>query len=167
MTEFAENLKVNARVDIPIDHDAKNIRYRDNYFDLAITSPPYLNAVDYPRTHQLEMYWLGLATGSLVDLKRKHVGTEAVLAKDYKGFQRIGVKIADDVISEIYKVDPRRAYICYKYLHDMNENMKEVYRTLKKGGRYVIVVGNNRVRKKIFETWRYLMSMAEDAGFSG
>lgn len=166
MTEFAEKLKGNAHVDIPIDHDAKNIRYRDNYFDLAITSPPYLNAVDYPRTHQLEMYWLGLATGSLVDLKRKHVGTETVLVKDYRGFQRIGIKIADDVISEIYEVDPRRAYICYKYLNDMNENMKEIYRTLKEGGRYVIVVGNNRVRKRLFETWRYLMSMAEDAGFS-
>ncbi|MBE0525736.1 MAG: hypothetical protein IH631_02265, partial [Candidatus Thorarchaeota archaeon] len=30
----------------------------DDSIDLAVTSPPYINAVDYPRTHQLEMYWL-------------------------------------------------------------------------------------------------------------
>ncbi|MHA2081088.1 MAG: DNA methyltransferase, partial [Candidatus Thorarchaeota archaeon] len=41
--------------------------------DLAVTSPPYINAVDYPRTHQLEMYWLGLlGDGPLSHVKREY-----------------------------------------------------------------------------------------------
>ena len=31
-------------------------------FDVVVTSPPYHNAVDYYRRHQLEMYWLDLVT---------------------------------------------------------------------------------------------------------
>ncbi|PKQ66174.1 class I SAM-dependent methyltransferase [Raineya orbicola] len=53
----------------------------------------------------------------------------------------------------------------YKYLEDMSENLKEVYRVLKKGGRYIIVVGNNLVRKHNFETWRYLIPIAEQIGY--
>ncbi len=74
MIEFSENIS-NVRIEIPQNSDARNIEYRDNTFDLAVTSPPYANAVDYPRTHQLEMYWLGLADGSLAELKKLHIGT--------------------------------------------------------------------------------------------
>ncbi len=84
----------------------------------------------------------------------------------YKKFNSIGVESADNVLKNIYETDPRRSYICYKYLMDMVQNMQEVYRTLKVGGRYIIVVGNNIVRKQNFETWRYLMPLAEQIGYS-
>ena len=163
--EFSESI-TNACVEIPQNSDARDIRYRDNTFDLALTSPPYANAVDYPRTHQLEMYWLDLADGSLAELKKQHVGTESVKSEHYKKLHTIGVEEADNVLKKIYEIDARRSYICYKYLSDMVQNMKEVHRTLKKGGRYVIVVGNNVVRNQKFETWRYLMSLSEQIGFS-
>lgn len=47
----------------------------------------------------------------------------------------------------------------------MRDNMQEVYRVLKKGGRYVIVVGNNHIRGVVFETWKYLMMIAPEIGF--
>ena len=106
----------------------------------ALTSPPYLNAVDYPRTHQLEMYWLGLATGSLQPLKRLHVGTEAVFCNEYESLHKTGVSSADRAIKRIYKIDPRRAFIGTKYLNDMVKNLEETYRVLKKGGAYVMVM---------------------------
>ncbi len=164
MIEFSESI-ANVKIEIPQNSDARHIEYQDNMFDLAITSPPYANAVDYPRTHQLEMYWLGLADGSLAELKKQHIGTESVKADDYKKLCTIGIESADKVLKAIYEKDSRRSYICYKYLVDMVQNMKEVYRTLKKGGRYIIVVGNNIVRKQTFETWRYLMPLAEQIGY--
>lgn len=112
------------------------------------------------------MYWLDLADGSLAELKKQHVGTESVKSEHYKKLHTIGVEEADNVLKKIYEIDARRSYICYKYLSDMVQNMKEVHRTLKKGGRYVIVVGNNVVRNQKFETWRYLMSLSEQIGFS-
>ena len=155
-----------ALVRIPEDQDARRLDgLEEGSIGLAVTSPPYANAVDYPRTHQLEMYWLGLASGSLTDLKRVHVGTEAVLSKDYAILHQTGYSRADEVIRELYGVDRRRAYIGYKYLRDMEENLREVYRVLRIGGRYVIVVGTNMMRGRRFETWEYLREMGEGIGY--
>ena len=135
------------------------------FFDLAVTSPPYVNAVDYPRTHQLEMYWLGFAQDSLTTLKKQNVGTESVSASDYKTLHEIGVPDADTVIQNIFAKDPRRAYIAFKYLDDMRKNLSEVFKVIRKGGRYVVVVGNNRIRGQLFENWKYLIPIAEKVGF--
>jgi DNA modification methylase len=166
MTEFSRICPRYIKADFPPDNDARDIRYPEGYFDLAITSPPYANAVDYPRTHQLEIYWLGFADSSLTPLKRKHVGTESVLAKDYQTLHAVGISSADTTISHIFDKDPRRAFIAYKYLEDMKKNLIEVYRVLKKGGRYVVVVGNNKIRGEVFENWKYIMEVAEGIGFN-
>jgi DNA modification methylase len=165
MKEFSEKCPQDIRADFPDDCDARDIKYPRNFFDLALTSPPYVNAVDYPRTHQLEIYWLGFATGSLTPLKRKHIGTESVKAKDYRFLHSTGIPEADEVISRIYTKDPRRAYIACKYLEDMKRNLKEVYRVLKRGRKYVIVVGNNKIRGEIFKNWSYIMRIAKEEGF--
>ena len=165
MVAFSQNYPKGITTDFPEDMDARNIKYRANYFDLAVTSPPYVNAVDYPRTHQLEMYWLGFAQDSLTPLKKQNVGTESVSASHYKVRHEIGVPEADRVMANIFENDPRRAFIAFKYLDDMRKNLIEVYKVLREGGRYIIVVGNNRIRGQLFENWKYLMPIAEDIGF--
>ena len=155
-----------AKVDIPDTADARDINIcSDNTFDLALTSPPYLNAVDYPRTHQLEIYCLGIESGSLRNLKSNHVGTEVVSSRDYKDLHETGCDSADKVIKQIYQVDPRRAYIATKYIQDMTANLQEVYRVLKPNKNYVVVIGNNMVRGKLFETWKYLKEIALTIGY--
>ncbi len=151
---------------IPDNADArKMLVVRDKSIDLALTSPPYVNAVDYPRTHQLEIYWLGFANGSLQPLKKHHVGTEVVMTKDYSKLHKTDCEEADTVIEKIYEIDPRRAYIATKYLWDMFANLKEVYRVLKPGAVYAIVIGNNLIRGVEFETWRYLCSEVQKKGY--
>lgn len=165
MVAFSQNYPIGITTDFPEDMDARNIKYKVNCFDLAVTSPPYVNAVDYPRTHQLEMYWLGFAQDSLTALKKQNVGTESVSAIHYKVRHEIGVPAADRVMAHIFEIDPRRAFIAFKYLADMRKNLVEVYKVLCEGGRYVIVVGNNRIRGHLFENWKYLIPIAEDVGF--
>lgn len=151
---------------IPDDVDARNMELvGSESVSLALTSPPYANAVDYPRTHQLEIYWLGFADGSLQPLKAQHVGTEVVRSKEYSELQLTGCLEADKVIRQIYSVDPRRAFIASKYLLDMFANLQEIYRVLNDGGRYVIVVGNNLIRGHEFETWKYLHAQAPKFGY--
>lgn len=164
MIEFSQNCPLGIKISFPDTMDARNINYQD-YFDLAVTSPPYANAVDYPRTHQLESYWLGLTNGSLTSLKKKHVGTESVSSNEYKKLHEIGVKEADVTLSKIFKKDPRRSYIAFKYLDDIRLNLLEVHRALKTGGRYVVVVGNNKIRGELFENWKYIMELAKNIGF--
>ncbi len=152
-------------VTIPENADARKMpSVKNDSIDLALTSPPYANAVDYPRTHQLEIYWLGFASGSLKDMKAIHVGTEVVCARDYQELHNTGSS-ADETIAEIYSMDPRRAYIASKYIQDMISNMKEIHRKLKPGRKYVLVIGNNMIRGIRFETWRYLRDVAPSLGF--
>ena len=165
MVAFSQGYPSGITTEFPEDMDARNIKYEANYFDLALTSPPYVNAVDYPRTHQLEMYWLGFAQDSLTALKKQNVGTESVSASYYKTRHKIGIPEADTVMANIFEDDPRRAFIAFKYLEDMRTNLIEVYKVLREGGRYIIVVGNNRIRGRLFENWKYLMPIAEDTGF--
>ncbi len=165
MVAFSQNYPSDITVDFPEDMDARNIKYAEGHFDLAVTSPPYVNAVDYPRTHQLEMYWLGFAQASLTALKKQNVGTESVSARNYKNRHEIGVPEADKVMAKIFEADPRRAFIAFKYLDDMRKNLTEVYKVLRKDGRYIVVVGNNRIRGQLFENWKYLMPIAEKIGF--
>ena len=141
MVEFSRNYPIGITTNFPEDMDARNIKYESNHFNLALTSPPYVNAVDYPRTHQLEIYWLDFARDSLTALKKQNVGTESVSATDYKVRHEIGVPEADRVITSIFEIDPRRAFIAFKYLEDMRKNLNEVYKVLREGGRYVVVVG--------------------------
>lgn len=165
MMMFSSVCPHNVITEIPDGNDARDIKYPDNFFNLAVTSPPYVNAVDYPRTHQLEMYWLDLENGSLSPLKRLHVGTETVSHSEYQHLHKIGLKDVDELLARIYEKDPRRSYILYKYLLDMQENLIEVKRVLKPGGKYVIVVGNNKMRGYFVESWKYLMEVAEKVGF--
>jgi len=159
-------LNPSGNVFIPDDADAREMPIvRSESIDLALTSPPYVNAVDYPRTHQLEIYWLGFESGSLQPLKKRHVGTEVVRAKDYSELHKTECKEADSAIARIYETDPRRAYIATKYMWDMFANLKEIYRVLRPGAAYVLVVGNNLIRGTKFETWRYLCSEAPKIGY--
>ena len=165
MCEFSA-LKPKGKVLIPAPADARAMPTVPNEsVDCAITSPPYANAVDYPRTHQLEIYWLGIANGSLQGLKSSHVGTEVVRAEQYSQLHKVGSPEADRVIESIFEIDPRRAYIASKYLSDMFENLQEVYRVLKPGGSYIIVIGNNTMRGIEFETWKYLRDKAPELGY--
>lgn len=165
MIEFSRS-SLSSFASIPDNADARKIPVPDEFFDLAVTSPPYLNAVDYPRTHQLEMYWLGLANGSLRDIKSRHVGTEVVFSHQYSTLHETGCASADQVIEKIYDMDKRRAFIASKFIKDMIANLVEVRRTLKDGGRYALVIGNNLVRGIEFETWRYLADHAPRVGYT-
>ncbi len=48
----------------------------------------------------------------------------------------------------------------------MRKNLSEVYRVIKPNARYIIVVGNNKIRGHVFENWKYIMRIAENIGFN-
>jgi len=48
----------------------------------------------------------------------------------------------------------------------MKQNIEEVYRVLKPGARYVVVVGNNKICGQLFENWKYIIELALKTNFS-
>lgn len=158
-----------------IRHDARKIDLDKSSIDVSITSPPYINAMDYPRVNQLEMYWLGLLDEEKkIDLKKRYVGTEAVSSKDYSDlhlFKGTRYHNYNTILQKIYKVDKFRAYIAYKFFEDMKQNFEEVFRVLKKSyggknGRYIVVIGDGVIRKIPVPTHEILARIGKDAGFS-
>jgi DNA modification methylase len=167
MRQFSEHCPRHVRVAILDGADARDLPLERGSIDLAVTSPPYINAVDYPRTHQLEMYLLDLVPPGvpLAEAKRQHIGTEVVRARDYRELHRYGHKPLDALVEALFRIDPRRAYIVYRYFVDMERNFREVHRVLKPAGRYVVVVGNNVIRGREVPTHELLMAVAERTGF--
>lgn len=165
MTEFVNNLPNEYYSSGLIEKDALDIKLENNSVKLAVTSPPYINALDYARTHKLEYYWLEYFKGSLVELKKDFVGTEQVYAAQYKKFHELGIEELDNLMEQIYEKDPKRAYIVYKYYIDMEQNLKEIYRVLEDKGKYVIFIGNNQIRGFTIENYKFLKIIAKRVGF--
>src|SRR5205085_7639661 len=57
--------------------DARSMRdIRDASVDAVLTSPPYLNALDYIRGHRLSLVWLGYTASQLRTVRANSIGAE-------------------------------------------------------------------------------------------
>lgn len=168
MLDDYHQTKVTNTVEI-VDGDALYTRtpFKAN---LAVTSPPYINAFDYPRTLRLENLWLNTQTEkSILDSKSDYVGTEKFNLKDEK---QKNMEILDfsnllkEKFNSIILVDEKRAYVVKKFFEDMKQNLINVNEHLDVGGHYVIVIGNSVIRKNLVESWVILKDISEHLGYS-
>ncbi len=161
-SKISKTLDIN-EVHLPIAN-AIQTNLEDDSIDLAVTSPPYINAVDYPRTHQLEMYWLGLLEdGPLSHVKREYIGTETVYKDEYSTLKTSGYETLDPILERIFNVDPRRSFIVYKFFKDMEQQLSEMFRILKPEARYCIAIGNNLIRGVEVQSNKILSDIATSA----
>ena len=54
----------------------QSIPIKDGIADLVVTSPPYLNAIDYLRGHKLSLVWMGHQIEELRELRSANIGSE-------------------------------------------------------------------------------------------
>lgn len=59
--------------------DARKLPAELGSFDLVLTSPPYLNAIDYIRCSKFSLVWMGYNVDELRDTRATSVGSEASL----------------------------------------------------------------------------------------
>lgn len=164
--EFSDEVKgFDCTSTILESNDARNIKV-DTEIDLAVTSPPYINAYDYVRSLKFEDIWLGLATDSeLRNNRRMYIGTEQTSAL-YSNYQyACQSRTLMPIVEEIRKIDSKRAKIVATYFEDMAINLVEIGRNLKESGFYVIVTGDSTIRKQIIPTSKILTEIAEQNGF--
>jgi len=147
--------------------------------DLVITSPPYIKAIDYIYNQMVELFWVGdhfeLQTQILQNNKKKlYIGTKHFHKKDYADFNPfityLSIPHLDDKIKEIYKTDSKNghkhSYLTYKYFLDMENHFLNISYLLKRGTKYIMVVGDSKVSDIFFNTSNYLVEIAARNGFS-
>ncbi len=121
--------------------DARRMRNVENASIASIiTSPPYLNALDYMRGHKLALVWLGFRIEELGKIRSNSVGTERGLDKSE----------SKEVINEITKglgfvnqLPESKIKMINRYSLDMYSIVKECKRVLESKGKATFVVGNS------------------------
>lgn len=118
--------------------DARLLRsLRPNSIDVVITSPPYLNAIDYLRGHRLALVWLGYTLREIRMLRSRTIGAEcgtSTSEHDDKLLANAG---------HLEKLPTRELGMVRHYAQDVRAFLRELKRVVKKDGRVVLVVGNS------------------------
>ncbi len=142
--------------------DARDLPIKSASVDMVITSPPYLNAIDYLRGHKLSLIWMGHTISEIRLLRSGNIGAEvSKLSNSDKIIPRI-IK----TMGNLKQLDKRHLGIVRRYICDMNKVMEECVRVLKLGGRAIFVIGNSAIRGVFVKNSAALRELADLNGFS-
>lgn len=111
--------------------------------DMVVTSPPYLNAIDYMRGHKFALIWLGYSIPELRAIRSSSIGAERALDCPVEAE-------AAELITKIEReaVDASRLPMATleRYSHDLLLFAREMKRVTKAGAQLIAVVGNSTLR---------------------
>ena len=146
--------------------DATDIQLKPGSIDLVVTSPPYLDSVDYMYNLMLEYFWLGPLLGvpdrkTFNQMRRVPTGAKNPLAK---GPSNLPSCLAD-LISEI-DIPSSRISATRSYCASMAQHFRSAARIMKRHARYVLVIGNSKSGKGVLPIHDSLIRLAGDAGFA-
>jgi hypothetical protein len=111
--------------------------------DAIITSPPYLNAIDYLRGHRLSLVWLGYQIGELRAIRAASVGAER--APD-RAVDPTTLAALAPTLGRVDLLPSRVRGMIERYLLDLLSFMGEFRRVLRPGGTTTLVIGNSCLR---------------------
>lgn len=131
--------------------------------DLAVTSPPYLNALDYMRGHKLALVWHGHSIAHLRGLRGRSIGAER--APDWELSESVN-EIVDQIQSQV--VDPEKLPLgtLRRFAGDMAGFSGALRRVLKPGAAAVLVVGNSTLKGNYIRNDLIAQTALEVEGFS-
>lgn len=138
--------------------DARMIPLDDSSVDLILTSPPYLNAIDYLRCSKFSLIWMGYVVNEMRRIRSASIGT--LVGKHEDAYAR-------DIISRIRlqpALKPSQEAILTRYVYDMRQVICETARVLVDGGKAVYVIGENTMHGTFIPNSRMVEEVASDVG---
>ena len=141
--------------------DARKLDIESGSIDLVLTSPPYLNAIDYMRCSKFSLVWMGYNVARLREIRGESIGAEA------SSEQAMGTPWVQALIKQLglaKKLSSRDRGLLARYVLDMGGALAEVSRVLKAGGRAVYVVGDSTVRGTFIRNSEIVKAVAERQG---
>lgn len=162
-----------ARFDIYVG-SAESTGLLDQSVDRVITSPPYINAIDYTMAHKYNLFVLGLLEPA--EFKhhcRQYIGVteRAVRVSDLLSRPSTENHMATEYVEKVLGVGTstslNRTYVVAQYFHGMHQALREGFRVLSPGGLYFLVVGqSNRICGITVPTAEILEESAREVGFT-
>lgn len=141
--------------------DARNMGVESRSIDLVLTSPPYLNAIDYMRCSKFSLVWMGHSVEELRNIRGDSVGAEASLDEALDA-QWVRALVKQLRLKPTLS-DRDHGLLC-RYVWDMGKALGEVSRVLRGGGRAVYVVGDSTVRGTFIRNSSVVAAVAEECG---
>ena len=147
--------------------------------DLAVTSPPYVNGMDYVMNYKLDLAWLGYARSyrDLAELRRAEVACDN-LPRDATAPYVAANTFPDPWLEEILpriraNVERKGSYrrsdahaVVHRYFADLARVIRGVGRALRPGGRFVLVVGDSLLAGEYVPGDLILARLGERLGLS-
>lgn len=139
-------------------------------YDVIVTSPPYINAMNYPMANRYELVLLELISPDrLHEHERQYFGTERVYASEYNSLEQVPSSWPESTnlnrkLAQIFERERKRSFLVYKYFQAMHGALESVARLLRSDGYFIMVAGTNRIRDIPIDTAEILFSYLEECG---
>jgi DNA modification methylase len=188
---IGKNQAHRAQVDIRLD-DAREFCV-DEYLgkvDLAVTSPPYISAMNYYRGTKLRLFWVhdllgedklfeadqlkkSIIGSTSVSMKKVEENLPATLRSVWKGsddeFEETRLPYLNESIRKIHETDynsaEKRGYITWKFFaEDMLQALARTYEHLKPGGYFFFLIGENTICEELIHSHKFVADIAQNIG---
>jgi adenine-specific DNA methylase len=156
----AERLGPSPRVSVG---DARNLEMDDDCIDIVITSPPYLNAIDYLRCSKFSLVWMGYNIPEIRKIRGENIGAESASP------EAIAAEWVQVIIRNLRltpRLNARDQRLLCQYIWDMNQAISETARVLRSGAPAVYVVGDSTIRGTFIRNSRIVSVLAHRHGLS-
>ena len=119
--------------------DCKEIKTHEK-FDAIITSPPYLNAIDYIRGHKFSLIWMGYTIPELRHIRQKSIGSEKgiVSLMEDPEIQKVSAAVCTGKV-----ISPHVRRFLFRYIDDCDRLLEKFSGLLVRSGKLIFVVGNS------------------------
>lgn len=161
--ESADSTKTRAEARLG---DARSLDLEDGCVGACITSPPYLNFVDYTKLYALELSLLLESSDEYLGLSRKTLRSH--LGGDNTRESKLNFEDIHLILERLRENTPSfRDIPCMveSYFEDMYLVLKEIYRVSKENAPAALVVGNACFPGVTVDVDLILAELGEDVGF--
>jgi tRNA G10 N-methylase Trm11 len=169
--------------------DIKHLDWvKEGSIDVIVTSPPYSTAIDYVKNDLAQLLLLDLIaeprkldenmmgtfrkTSDLEDLTKHIKSSISLIPQEDDRFNKIPKEAQDYILSLKKDGNMKNALRCYKFLYDMWDAISNMHKVLKKGGKCILIIGNNNFtvngEEREFKNGDFLEQIAlnKEIGFS-
>lgn len=178
--DFSTSTDTQSKSEVIVSSSVLSLEKKINgkQIDLAITSPPYIKAVDYIYNQMVELFWVGdlfeMQTQTKQNKKKKnYIGNKQIIKAEYSKYSPyntiLGVDNLDLKLQKVFDTDKKNghkhSYVTFKYFNEMEKHFAEMANCLAKNTHYIMVVGDSNVSDIYIDTADFLVVIAKRNGF--